>query len=324
MTDRQQAWNDYWKSGALHSCIGSFGDAYQGAIGDYWQTVLRQIQPSDLVLDVATGNGPLPKLFAQTHPQLEMDAIDLADIHPTWHSRAQFPSIRFHGNCSLNDAPQRLCGAKYDHVVSQFGWEYISRPAAILDTLQMTAAGGQWHLVCHHTQGVLAQVASQEANNAELILATNGLLACASDLIPFLRTASRGAAAVSGNPAAQSARVAYNAAMDRVADEIRKTDNADLLEQGRRGVHELVLRAAQDHALDFESNLLRWRETLEAGQLRSAELVSHALTEQDIQSLQAHLKDSRLELITLDVQELRQPQGVLAWAIDVRFGQVGR
>ena len=34
---RRAAWSAYWATGGLHSCVGSFGGNYGGAIGGFWR-----------------------------------------------------------------------------------------------------------------------------------------------------------------------------------------------------------------------------------------------------------------------------------------------
>ena len=79
LSQRAAVWSRYWSRGALHSCTGSFGDAYEGPIADFWRQGFGALAQGARVLDIASGNGPVPKLLLDLkgRSDLSCDAIDL-------------------------------------------------------------------------------------------------------------------------------------------------------------------------------------------------------------------------------------------------------
>src|SRR5690606_29905342 len=90
-SERQQAWTRYWQSGALHSCVGSYDGNYGGAIAALWRTQFNGLDDNKRLLDLGTGNGPLPALALATLGVATLphiDAVDLAEPRPPWLTSA--------------------------------------------------------------------------------------------------------------------------------------------------------------------------------------------------------------------------------------------
>lgn len=51
--DRDRAWSNFWRHGALHSLQGSFAGNYAGEIRHFWNTVFRDVDGTQRVLDCA-------------------------------------------------------------------------------------------------------------------------------------------------------------------------------------------------------------------------------------------------------------------------------
>lgn len=311
MTTRNEAWTEYWQSGALHSCVGSLDEGYGGAIGDYWRRTADSFAKRAAVLDIATGNGPLPKLLAGLRADLQITGIDAAAIAPGWWSASAFPQVEMLGNTPL--AALAAQGRSFDVLTSQFGWEYIPRPESVQQTVALSAPGARWYLVCHHAQGRLAQVAQAEVDGASRLLAPQGLLQAAITLLPYVRLASTDATRLNADATAVAARTAYNAAITELGQAITSSVAPDVMIQARQGVHQLLQRAAQDPSFGAESTLRQWRSAVERSVLRSGELVSHALSVADMDALRTTLPADAV----VSVNELRQTEGLLAWAIEV-------
>ena len=136
---RRAAWSDYWSRGALHSCVGSYAGNYGGAIATYWRTVFATLPRGARVLDVGTGNGPLPRLLLDARPDdsdLHVDAIDLAALAPRWAAQPAYAArVRFHPGVATEHLP--FAAAAFDLVTSQFGFEYAERGPALAECLRV-------------------------------------------------------------------------------------------------------------------------------------------------------------------------------------------
>ena len=320
---REDAWSQYWQSGALHSCATSLDDQYSGAIGDFWHGVASEIPEGAAVLDIATGNGPVPKILAGSSNASTwvIRGIDLAGIHPTWLNSVSHVDVKLVGHCGLGEAQAKLLAGgdptQFKVLTSQFGWEYITpRSDAIEQTLQLTEQGGVWRFVCHHSDGLLAGVAREEVAHIDLLLGDPGLLKSAATLLPWMERATMDVEFVRQSSQASEARNAYNDAMAVIADRLRTSQAPDLLNEARQGIHSLVAQVGAGAKLPYINILAQWRQGLIASRLRCQELLDHALSRADVEALFAELR-ARDPGAATDAIELRQTEGLLGWGIQV-------
>src|SRR3546814_5648146 len=125
----RSACSRYWKQDVLHSLPGSFSGNYAGRIERFWLDSFAALGSGQRMLDIATGNGPIPQL-ACTHcagraaglPRI--DAIDLAPVPPPWVSSQPAPcrpARPFHSGVSAEALP--FDDNSFDLVTSQYGIE---------------------------------------------------------------------------------------------------------------------------------------------------------------------------------------------------------
>jgi ubiquinone/menaquinone biosynthesis C-methylase UbiE len=312
-TARRAAWSAYWATGGLHSCVGSFPGNYSGAIGAHWQAVFAQLRPGQRVLDLATGNGALPLLLGDQFaggdgPQV--DAVDLAEVAPAWYSADQRARIRFHSGVAMEQLP--FADASFDLVVSQFGFEYAQRDAALREALRVARPSGGIAFVMHHAGSVLVQVGRAEIANLALLMAPGGLLEAAAAVIPWFARARAGAA-LAGNPEALRCREGYNAAMRELDAHIEASPAPDLLLEARDRVHGVLAGVGADPAPSLQL-LARCRAEWEAASLRTTEMIGHALDDHQVQALLARLRDARPGA-SIACEPLSQREGLLGWAL---------
>lgn len=313
---RREAWTAYWRSGRLHSCAGSYPGNYGGAIGAFWQAVFAALPSPARVLDLATGNGALPLMLWEQRgagPGLEVDAVDLAEVSPRWHDPATHTALRFHCGVAMEALPFEP--AAFDLVASQFGFEYASRDAALHELLRVLRPGGQVALVMHHAGSVIADVARSEQAHVARLLAADGLLARAAAVLPWFAQARAGRPP-RGEPAAERDRAAYNEAMRSLARAAEASGAPDLLLETRDRVQRLLagVGTSPDPAL---AELAGLAAELRTSALRGAELLQDALDRPAIDALAEALRAARPDT-RLDIGELRQPEGLLAWSLWLR------
>ncbi len=307
---RQSAWNTYWTRGFLHSCPTSFQGNYSGAIGEYWREAFRALPAEARIVDLASGNGALPRmLLEQRGVEVEVDAVDAAQLRPDWLASGSAGNVRFHPGVWMEDLP--FAAASFDAVLSQFGIEYAERPAAWQEALRVLKPGGALYWVMHHRASVFAQVAAEESEAYEWLVQGNGLLEAARDLAPWLQQARQGRNPA-GSSAAEEARRVFNAMQGQLEERISHGDAVDALAEARKAVHDVLARAASPvEAID------EYREHLREAALRTSELVQCALTPGEVDGMADWLRERR-PAASVHVVELRQAEGLLAWALTLR------
>lgn len=313
MDARSAAWSSYWKSGALHSCASSYQGNYEGAISGFWSAVFGGLGPGSRILDIATGNGALPKLLADGFGSAghRIDAIDYSELAPAWYRPEQYGSIRFFPNVAMEALP--FADAHFDAVVSQYGFEYGRRADALAECLRVSKRTATIALVMHHADGILVRIAGAEVANADHLLEAGGLFETADGVIRWLET-------IAGDPSMRSdaralqCRDAYNKAMSDLGEAIRQSPVADLLLEARDRVHALV-SAVRTIGADATLALLdAYRIALLEARLRSVEMMQGALDEAQIREIKACLLGARPDLL-VRCNPLSQHEGVIGWAL---------
>jgi len=307
---RREAWSAYWASGRLHSCTGSYGGNYGGAIGRFWRGTFGRLPATSRVLDLATGNGPLPLLlWEQRKGRVEVDAVDLAMLAPDWHVPSQHPGIHFHSGVSMEALP--FAPSTFDCVISQFGFEYADRQRALDECLRVAKPEMLLAFVMHHAGSVLVRVGREELAHHSRLLAGDGLIEAARDAIPWIARARTGAG-VGDQAAASAARVNYNRATQDLAVAAQASFAPDLLLEAREAVHGLLGLTGGD-ARESLARLDAYRLSLEEARLRTAEMVAHALEPEQLEQL-VHAVHAARPHAVIEVGELRQSEGVLGWS----------
>ena len=310
--ERSRAWTRYWSSGRLHSCAGSYAGNYDGAIGRFWRGLAAGLPGQARVLDLATGNGPLPLLLWESRGQaLQIDAVDLAALAPAWYRPDVHQGVRFHAGVQMEALP--FADASFDAVLSQFGFEYADRWPALDECLRVSRPGATLALVMHHHDSVLAQVGREELAHHGHLLADDGLLGAARAAIGWIARARSGMP-IDDMAAATAARGRYNAAVLAVDVAARASAAPDLLLEVRQAVHQLLAGVQADRAGQAVAALDAYIDELEGARLRTAEMVAHALSAAQLQELAQRVRQARPEL-EVRTGELAQAEGVLAWSL---------
>ncbi|WP_167284937.1 class I SAM-dependent methyltransferase [Marilutibacter alkalisoli] len=294
---RQQVWSSYWKQGALHSLTGSFDGSYGGAIRTFWEGEFAALQEDDRVLDIGTGNGPLPALLCELRHDTGMprvDAIDLASVAPGWLQSSP-PSCRgkihFHSHVSAEALP--FDDGTFSLGISQYGLEYSQLDRSIAELGRVIRPGGRIALIMHHADSRLAAVAREEIRLIGTLLGPDGLMQAAGKLFPYLDLAAQGQhERLAADPMASQARTGFNVAMRSLGALAEQSPYPDVLLEVQEAVARRVDALLQRH-LTLDSALHAHTEHVRALQdsaFRSDELCMHALTKAGISNLMQQLQ----------------------------------
>ena len=318
--ERRESWTRYWAGGALHSCATSFEGNYDDAIGCFWGEVCAKVSVSQRVLDVATGNGALPRLMvdvlAASGRLPLVDAIDLADIDPAW-LRAVPPEVgervRFHSRVVAEVLP--FADASFDLVVSQFGLEYSDLARSVDELRRVMKPGASVALVLHHADSLPVRLGRAGVVEIDWINQSGGILQRARRLLPFLArlATAAGMASVQRDPQAAKARAQFNEAMRELQQRASASLAPDILVETQTAVGELMAQVTALGAAAAEQRLDAIRDGLRLARLRQAELVAHALDRAGVERLAAGLAGSTDA--QTEVGELRVRGELFGWSL---------
>ncbi len=320
-TDRRSSWSRYWATGALHSCGSSFADNYDGEIAQFWISQLRNLRPQARVLDLATGNGALPRLFLEHSPiqSVEIDAVDLAAVSPQWpavlpaEARAR---LRFHQGVRAEQLP--FPPASFDLVSSQYGLEYTDLQASVAEILRVLAVHGRVALVMHHEDSLPVTLGRREMASLDWLLCASGLMASAEKLVVYMARlgTQAGLDSVRTDPDAAKARADFDIAL-RALDQQGTVhgQSTDVLTDARAELSQILSGAARV-GLDRAREALAmvppgWRES----RLRQQELVKSALSRDEIDALSlalCHGREARSQISTVNVRS-----HLFAWTLEI-------
>lgn len=277
---RREAWSRYWAGGALHSCAGSFEGNYSGEVRAFWADQARDWPAGTRVLDLATGNGPLPRLLRELRPDaLEIDAVDLAQVRPAWFEALPAPArhgLRFHPGVAAEALP--FADGSFDQLISQFGLEYTALSQTLPELRRVLRPGAGIGLVLHAADSLVVAQAREELSHLDWLHAA-GLPALARALCsPMARAASaEGRAALAGDDQARRLRDQFNAGMAQAADRARGSPCPDLLHDWTQAVSSAFAAAQRaGMATAGEASLEAWRRAQDDNRLRLQELVACA------------------------------------------------
>jgi SAM-dependent methyltransferase len=308
---RQESWTRYWAGGAVHSCGTSYGEYYGGAIASFWRKVHDDTPAGSRLLDLATGSGAIPRLWRSWRSADTWDAVDLAATVPPWATEAG-AGMRFHAAVRAESLPFPAAG--FDLVTSQYGLEYCDLTLAVPEILRVRAPGGHVALVLHHAQSRPVSLARTELSHLDWVLGPDGLIAACADMIGLAAQANtpQGRERLARDPAAEAARLRFNAAQVALRERTIAGDGSDVLGEIRDMVATLLQIAMRQSASHAHSEMESWMCTLTDHRLRLEELCTHALDRAAAQALAAQLASAALGT---DLGTLEEGQHLMGWAL---------
>jgi len=323
-TDRAASWSRFWAAGqqAASDDAGEYG--FSGPIQQFWQQAFEAMQPSQRVLDLGAGNGPLVRRLMEQRAATgagmpALDAVDLADIDSGWldrHSSGLGGRVRMHAGVRMESLPFE--DASFDWVLSQYGFEYAERGPATQELLRVLRPQGRVRMLLHHTGSRLVEVAREECGHLDWLLRNDGLLGLAADMLePLARAATpEGRASLAGDARANALRQHFNQAMQALAQRAAESAVPDVLFDARETVAGILGSVASSGRAEAADAMETLRQALVDSQLRLSELRSHALDAAAIQVLTGWLGEGEGRVVS--AEPIHHAQGALmGWALRV-------
>jgi hypothetical protein len=318
--ERAKVWGRYWSLLAERSApSGSFAGGYEGtAIGHWWRSQMQTLQQGTRWLDLATGNGALPRIWSRevSSDDARCDAVDVAQIAaPPWAeamAAAQSRRLRWHGGVSAEFLP--FDDGSFDVVMSQYGFEYAERAAALAEMARVLSTSGALRLVMHHAAGRPALLARAEIEHIDDLVSDGGLWTLTCRLIePFARSATpEGRATLAADASMELLREAFNASQDRIRHVAHDSVCPDVLHETSDAVARVLQTAIGAGVPPASSLAQRWSQHLHDSRLRLSELLSHALDEPAASDLARCLQDE-YDGVALDV--IRDQSHLMGWCL---------
>lgn len=314
---RAQVWSRYWATGALHSCASSFGDAYGGAIGGWWQQIFGDLLADERVLDIATGSGALLQLGLRHCPSASVrwDGIDVGQVAPEWLRtlpEAQAQRVRVHPGIRAEALP--FADSSFDLVTSQYGIEYSELHQSLAEVHRVLRPRGRLRCVLHHAQARSVVLARAELDHIRWLLAPDGLLQVLQQLCrPFAQsTTAAGREALVGDSGARALRRSFNTLQDQRLLLASGSACPDVLHEASAAIKRVLALAVEQGAPVAEQSALAFMEQLRDSAFRLGDLIEHALAPADIDGLRAGLRNLGFEV---RAAELIDGAHLMGWSL---------
>lgn len=316
--DRRAVWSRYWAGGALHSCGSSFDGNYSGEIREFWRESFAPLANGTRLLDIATGNGPIPKLMLSLRPEADIrcDAVDLAAVAPAWPAAlpdAERHRLLFHPRVEAEALP--FADGCFDLVVSQYGLEYSDLSRSVPELLRVLKPTGRVRLLAHHAGSVPVTLAAEELRQIHWLRSPAGLLAAAAPMLgPIaLAATSGGRVALRSDAAAQSTRETFD--RRQAEREARAAASAcpDILNEAATWIAQAFQAAHAGGEARGHEALAQVARMLDDARLRLQELRDHALDAAGARALCDQLGEGGRRQAT--ATPLHQDGRLMAWAI---------
>ena len=176
-------WSLYWSQDQLHSFVAGDYTVDRKLLDDVWRGVAGGLGKSATVLDLATGNGAVPSVLLTTNKDLNIIAIDQADIEPTRFVRNQpeLGLVDFRSNCNIESTD--FLNHQFDAITSQFGIEYSDITAVSMKARSWLSQSGQMVFVVHHADSEIVQSSKLKIEELQQLLKEGGVLDALFDLV---------------------------------------------------------------------------------------------------------------------------------------------
>ena len=312
---RAGIWSRYWEAGAPHSCSGSFGQHYEGAIGKWWQQVFEALSTVERVLDLATGSGAVLQLALKhcRSQTVRLEGIDVGQVAPLWSlSLAPEQAARVHIQAGIGAERLPFDDQSFDLVTSQFGIEYTDLERSTAELRRVLRSGGSLRCILHHANSRSVHLARIEVEHARWLLAPNGLLQVAEQLCgPFSRAATaQGRSDLVNDQGANALRQRFNDQQDERRRLAATSECPDVLHEASDAVNGAFRTATEQSALAGQELARAYEKKLRDSEFRLTDLIDHALSPHSLQARQLRLGALGL---AARVGELRDGKHLMGW-----------
>jgi len=180
-------WSQYWSKGSLTTFVGNFDRGYDGDLKNFWISIFERFVVDERVLDLGTGNGALIELIAtfaeDTRKTFMVTGLDYADIEHLKDKTYSRISTKFYPNTCIENTG--LEANSYDHIISQFGFEYSDLEKSIPEIARILRSKGTLTLVMHSLDSSLISESAEHLKQVNYCLDSKSI-ECSKELLPII------------------------------------------------------------------------------------------------------------------------------------------
>lgn len=282
---REDPWTLFWRADHLESCVAQCNETDAAGIAELWQRFARELETGSRVLDLATGNGAVPRHLLAAEPTLRITAVDLADIDPVRFvsGAPELQSVHFMGGIDICSLPFE--SGSFQALTSQFGFEYAPLIPATESCCRVLAKGGSMLLLLHHVGSEVVRSTGVALMEMESLLRQAGVV---DTLVQFAHKKL-------------PVQVLEDAGRAHLAADCKKSKH--LTGQVFEGINRVIV-GNKDNAADAASLAANIAVRLRAERARLTRLQSAALDEAKITKLRSLLRSGGVQVDIVEPLEV--------------------
>lgn len=183
-------WSLYWQADRLDSADAVQSTTDYAPIKAWWRELALRLENKAGVLDLATGNGTVPASLLDANAELNITAVDRADIDPLRYlaDPGALTSVGFQGQIDICSLP--FDDESFDAVTSQFGIEYAPHKPAVVEAARVLKQGGQLQFLLHCDDSEIVQPARRRRAEMNALLTDGSVLPCLRSFVAGERDAA--------------------------------------------------------------------------------------------------------------------------------------
>ena len=308
-------WSVFWRQGHSTTFGDWFKQGYDGAVADWWQSILQESRSGLAVVEVACGNCSLLPAMANSGVTGKYIGVDIAQVSPSEVAKTAVSGsdieLVLHPETGAERIPEPDGSA--DLVASVYGIEYSDLNRSVPEAARILKPGGRFCALVHHDDSIVTTMsrrAISEFNSDELGEAIEALAAISSE-----RDRVSNLAELKYSQKAEKGRIKINALAEKyLSDTNPATANATMFEFMTQALKFFkMMGASSRQRSDFITSL---EAEHRASHERFQQMISVALDADGVEALEKTMKNAGFCEVTVDV--LRSGEDILAWALRAR------
>lgn len=310
--NQTQSWSEYWKTGAQHSCTGSYANNYSGAIQTWWTNIYSSAPKHSNILDIGCGNGSLleiASMASKTHALgLNLFGLDAAQLNEPFIQEKLTPYKKHIGSLSvLSSTPfakEALENKTFSVISSQYALEYFLSEKVLDDVAKLLADQGVFSAIMHHKNSVIHKVSKLESEQLSSLLSEQGIMNHAIKMIPFIHLSKTesGAQELATNHEANALKSSFNTSVSTALAQAEGRADEAILRYALQAIFSIFNGPNQSSVEAMQKALNQTKEKLAHSKARLDDLLSSALDDERFGKLIATLESLGMEvLITKDI-----------------------
>ena len=310
-------WSLFWQHGHSTTFGDYFKQGYEGAVADWWQTVLNTLPANTVLMDVGCGNcsllpGMINVGFKGRYIGVDLARISLNPIAEKGIDESDIDVV-LHSETPAEKIPEP--DTSVELIASVFGIEYSNLDQSLAEVYRLLKPGGQVCALLHHDDSVVTTMsrrAISEYNSHDLKKVIDALttISDARDKIASISD-------MKNNPEAEKGRNRINMMAEKyLSSTDPETANATMFEFMTEALKFFkMMGASSKDRRQFISSLA---EEHHASHERFKQMVSVAFNLNGIEDLQLKLQNQGF--VETSVSVIHTNNDILAW--ELRTGKI--